>query len=91
MRNVSIMLKNLPISPDAESTPASSAKHSPQRKPESARPVASIQKTRPVSKPLTQVARESLAKLQVSVQKNTRTTLLTTRAVSLTLLYRITH
>ncbi|KAG1894447.1 uncharacterized protein F5891DRAFT_728894 [Suillus fuscotomentosus] len=81
MRNVSIMLKNLPISPDAESTPASSAKHSPQRKPESARPVAPIQKTRPVSKPLAQVAREYLAKLQVSVQTNTRTTLLTTRAV----------
>ncbi|KAG1777859.1 hypothetical protein EV702DRAFT_1027110 [Suillus placidus] len=84
MRNVSMMLKNLPRSPDAESTPTSSARPSPQkeqRKPESARPVASIPKTRPVSKPVTEVARESLAKLQVSVQKHTRTTLLTTRAV----------
>ncbi|KAG2145497.1 uncharacterized protein EDB93DRAFT_1151357 [Suillus bovinus] len=82
MRNVSIMLKNLPISPDAESTPTSSAKPSPQRKPESARPITSIQRTRPVvPKPVAQVARESLANLQVNVQKHTRTTLLTMRAV----------
>ncbi|KAG2745983.1 hypothetical protein P692DRAFT_20954959 [Suillus brevipes Sb2] len=84
MHNVSMMLKHLPISPDAESTPTSSAKPSPQkeqRKPESARPVASIQKTRPVSKPVAEVTRETFAKLQVSVQTHTRTTLLTTRAV----------
>jgi hypothetical protein len=84
-----MMLKHLPISPDAESTPTSSAKPSPQkeqRKPESARPVASIQKTRPVSKPVAEVTRETFAKLQVSVQTHTRTTLLTTRAVSLSLL-----
>jgi hypothetical protein len=84
MRNVSMMLKNLPISPDAESTPTTSARPSPQkdqRKPESARPVASIQKTRLPSKPIAEVARDSLAKLQVSVQKHTRTTLLTARAV----------
>ncbi|KAG2032851.1 hypothetical protein BDR03DRAFT_969024 [Suillus americanus] len=84
MRNVSMMLKNFPISPDAESTPTTSTRPSPQkeqRKPESARTVAPIQKTRPASKPIVKVARESLAKLQVSVQKHTRTTLLTTRAV----------
>ncbi|KAG2065206.1 hypothetical protein BDR04DRAFT_1137122 [Suillus decipiens] len=84
MRNVSMMLKNLPISPDAESTPNTSAKPSPQkeqRKPESTRPVASIQKSRPIFKPIAELARESFIKLQVSVQQYTRTTLLTTRAV----------
>lgn len=84
MRNVSMMLKNLPISPDAESTPNTSAKPSPQkeqRKPESTRPVASIQKSRPISKPIAELACESFVKLQVSVQQHTRTTLLTTRAV----------
>ncbi|KAG1731430.1 hypothetical protein EDB19DRAFT_1912547 [Suillus lakei] len=84
MRNVSIMLKNFPVSPDAESTPPASTRPSPQkehRKPESARPVASVLKTRPVSKPLAEVARESLVKLQNSVQNHTQTTLLTTRAV----------
>ncbi|KAG2152777.1 hypothetical protein DEU56DRAFT_727596 [Suillus clintonianus] len=84
MHNVSVMLRNLPISPEVDSPLPPSAKPSPQkeqRKPDSVRPVASIPKTRPVSKPVAVVVRDSLASLQISVQTHTRTTLLTTRAV----------
>jgi hypothetical protein len=86
MHDVSVMLKNLPISPEMES-PHRSPKLSPQ-KADHGQPVTSTPKTDlyVISKSLADGAVESLMKLQMSAQQRTRTTLLTTRAVSFTLL-----
>lgn len=83
MHDVSVMLKNLP---EMES-PHRSPELSPQ-KADHAQPVTPTPKSDlyAISKSLTDGAVESLMKLQMSAQQRTRTTLLTTRAVSFALL-----
>ncbi|OAX40746.1 hypothetical protein K503DRAFT_791187 [Rhizopogon vinicolor AM-OR11-026] len=81
MRDVSVMLKNPPISPQMEST------HSPPKlspkKADQGRPITSTPKAdlRIISKSLADSTVESLVRLQTSAQRRTRTTLLTTRAI----------
>lgn len=83
LQDVSVMLRSLPISPEVDSP----AKLSPKKADRG--PPKSSQKShlRTVSKSLVDTTVELLMTLQISAQQRTRTTLLTARAVSFSLVY----